>query len=164
MDEPLVEIDEQVIGHSRSFLFSDRGLRVVGTPSYQEWEEVGVSLYLLGNSVAWALGDWLSYGEGRGDWGETYTQAIDLTKKSYDSLSQYARVSREFTFEARFKSLSWSHHQAVLSLPLDERRVLLQRCESEEWSREELREHLREERAARQDQLRHLCPKCGWRW
>ena len=112
----------------------------------------------------WATGDWLIYGEGRGDWGETYTQAIDLTKKSYASLAQYARVSREFNFEARFKTLSWSHHHAVLTLPPGERQELLARCETEQWTRDDVREHLREERAVRRTDPQHLCPKCGWRW
>ena len=114
--------------------------------------------------AAWAVGDWLVYGERRGDWGECYTQAIDLTKRSYGSLAQCARVSRGFNFEARFKSLSWSHHQAVLSLPADERHALLQRAEAEQWNRDDLREHLREERAVAQTKPRHLCPQCGWRW
>lgn len=156
--------DEQVIGDSGAFLLSPRGLRVVGTPRYNEWAEIGASLFTLGNSVMWATGDWLVHGEGRGDWGETYSQAIDLTKKSYGSLAQYVRVSREFEFEARFKTLSWSHHQQVLTLPPEERRHVLQRCEDEQWSRDDLREHLRAEKALAETRPRHMCPKCGWRW
>ena len=36
--------------------------------------------------------------------------------------------------------------------------------EREQWTRDDVREHLREERAARRDQPRHVCPKCGRRW
>ncbi len=149
---------------SPSFTLLPTGLDVRGVPGLAEWTQVGQDLFGLGNATAWAIGDWLVYAEGRGDWGETYSQAIDLTRRSYGSLAQCARVSQAFNFEARFKTLSWSHHQAVLSLPPDERHALLQRSESEQWNRDDLREHLRQERVVRQTAPRHLCPKCGWRW
>ena len=149
---------------SPSFTLTITGLEIRGHPLFAEWERVGRTLFDLGTGTAWALGDWLLYGEGRGDWGETYTQAVDLTKRSYGSLAQCVRVSRAFNFEARFKNLSWSHHQAVLGRPPDERHALLQRAEAEQWNRDDLREHLREERAVAQTAPRHLCPKCGWRW
>ena len=92
-----------------------------------------------------------------------YSQAIDLTMRSYGSLVQCARVSRAFKVEARYTNLSWSHHQAVVSRTPTERRQLLERAETEQWSRDDLREFLREERAA-QTTDRYCCPKCGYRW
>ena len=98
--------DEDERPLSPSFMLGPTGLQVRGVPTLAEWAHVGQTLFQLGNATAWAIGDWLLYGEGRGDWGETYTQAVDLTKRSYGSLAQCARVSRGFNFEARFKNLS----------------------------------------------------------
>ena len=147
-----------------SFALTPAGLRVHGTPTFDEYERYGQRLFAIANASAWAIGDWLEYGEGRGDFGEVYTQAIDLTRKSYGSLVQALRVSRAFPSEARFTSLSWSHHQAVLGLPTDQRQTLLARAEAQRWNREELREHVRALKGIPQRTAEQTCPKCGWRW
>ena len=147
-----------------SFELTPAGLRVHGTPSFEEYEQYGQQLFAIGNAATWGVGDWLVYGEGRGDFGESYAQAVDLTKRSYGSLVQCARVSRAFEYEARFTSLSWSHHQAVLSLPPDQRQLLLEQADAQCWNREELREHVRELKGAPEATNQQLCPKCGWRW
>lgn len=147
---------------SASFTLTPTGLSIDGQPTAEEWLAVGAQLVELGNASAWAIGDWLAYGEGREDLGAMYRHAVDLTKRSYGSLAQCARVSKAFAVEARFNDLSWSHHQAVAGVAPDERRVLLERAADEAWTRDDLRDRLRERRATTQP--RHLCPKCGWRW
>ena len=148
---------------SPSFTLVPTGLQVVGLPSLEEWTHVGQDLFRLANTTTWAIGDWLVHGEGRGDWGEMYAQAVDLTQKSYDTLVQCARVSRAFAPGARYRNLSWSHHQAVLSLEPDARQTILQHAEDQQWTRDDVREHVRSLRAG-QTTPRHMCPKCGWRW
>ena len=148
---------------SPSFTLVPTGLQVVGLPSLEEWTHVGQDLFRLANTTTWAIGDWLVHGEGRGDWGEMYAQAVDLTQKSYDTLVQCARVSRAFAPGARYRNLSLSHHQAVLSLEPDARQTILQHAEDQQWTRDDVREHVRSLRAG-QTTPRHMCPKCGWRW
>ena len=148
---------------SPSFTLVPTGLQVVGLPSLEEWTHVGQDLFRLANTSTWAIGDWLVHGEGRGDWGEMYAQAIDLTQKSYDTLVQCARVSKAFEPVARYRNLSWSHHQAVVSLEPDERGAILQHAEGQQWTRDDVCEHVRSLRAT-PTAPRHACPKCGWRW
>ena len=155
---------ERVLPQCPSFTLTRTGLRVQGVPTYAEWEQAGQQLFGLGNATAWAVGDWLLYGEGRGDWGETYSQAIDLTKRSYGSLVQCARVSRAFTCDARFANVSWSHHQAVVSLPPEARHVLLERAAAEQWTRDDLRACVRDQQPGSRPQRMSECPKCGHRW
>ena len=149
---------------SASFTLTPTGLSIDGQPTAEEWLAVGAQLVELGNASAWAIGDWLAYGEGREDLGAMYRHAVDLTKRSYGSLAQCARVSKAFAVEARFNALSWSHHQAVAGVAPDEREALLQRAVDDAWTRDELRDYRREQRTAAQTRPRHLCPKCGWRW
>ena len=130
-----------------AFRLGPIGLRVIGHPGFVEWERAGRQLFGLGNAVAWAVGDWLIYGSGRGAWGESYARAVDLTKRSYGSLAQSGRVSRAFPVEARFKNLSWSHHQAALGVGPEHRRSFLQRAEAEHWTRDDLRAAVREANA-----------------
>ena len=88
----------------------------------------------------------------------------DLTKRSYGSLVQAVRVSRAFPHEARFTSLSWSHHQAVLGLAPDQRQSMLEQADAQRWNREELRERVRELKGLPQCTTEQTCPKCGRRW
>ena len=70
----------------------------------------------MGSAVSWALGDWLVYGEGRGDWGEKYTQAMSETGKSYESLVNFMVVSKAFELKRRRFNLSHSHHREIGAL------------------------------------------------
>ena len=69
------------------------GLQIHGAPSYEHWRGTGLRLATLGDAVRWAIGDWLIYGEGRGEWGETYTQAAEETHIERETLRKY-RVPR----------------------------------------------------------------------
>ena len=96
----------------------------------------------------------------------TLDELLEVSRQKFTNHSiDVRRESLEKLWDAweRLKTLE-SHHQAVLSLPADERHALLQRAEAEQWNRDDLREHLREERAVAQTKPRHLCPQCGWRW
>lgn len=53
-------------------------------------------------------GDWLAYGEGRGEWGEMYAQAHDQTRMSYTTLRQEYYVSDRVPISSRVNTLSWS--------------------------------------------------------
>tara|TARA_R110000824_G_C15094258_1_gene665646 strand:+ start:108 stop:671 length:564 start_codon:yes stop_codon:yes gene_type:complete len=117
----------------------------------------------LSNAATWALGDLISYGESRNDWGEMYTQALDLTQKSYSTLTNAVYVSNAYPPEERVDGLSWSHHREIASLKnLDERRTLLTQAVDEGWSREQLRDAAKGSRASAKKVT--TCPKCGHEW
>ena len=131
-----------------AFRLTRTGLEVTGTPTFDEWQACGQSLFGLSNASLWAIGDWIVYGEGRGDWGETYTQAIDATQKSYDTMRHAAWIAEIFQFGRRQPNLSWSHHKEVAGLPEPEQDHWLDVAAREGLSRAELRERVRDARFA----------------
>jgi hypothetical protein len=117
------------------------GASITGEPTIEEFCAGLQNCYLMANATMWAIGDLLLYGEGRGDYGESYTQAVELTQKSYWTLSQAVWVSRAYPQSDRefAGSLSWSHHRVAARIKdHDERRTYMQRCVDESLSRDEL--------------------------
>ena len=118
------------------------GASIEGEPSLEEFCIAMQNVYRLANAATWAIGDLLVYGEGRGDYGESYSQAIALTQKSYSSLTKAAHVSRVYPPNDRefASSLSWTHHMIATSVKdSDARRDVLQRCIDQDLSRDDLR-------------------------
>ncbi|MDP0498698.1 MAG: hypothetical protein Q7P63_01240 [Verrucomicrobiota bacterium JB022] len=85
-----------------------------------EWEALGSKLGEVGRSVQWLIGDWLAYGEGKGQWGDTYTEAMRITGLDYTTLRNYANVSRKVQLSVRTYNLSWEHHRKVAPLKTTE--------------------------------------------
>jgi len=113
------------------------GLELPENLSFDDWQGIGQSLQGVERSLMWWIGDWLRYGERR--YGEKYTQAVECTEKSYDSVRAAKWVSEKFETVRRRTNLSWSHHKEVAALdPLAADR-LLDLAESESWSQKELR-------------------------
>lgn len=109
--------------------------------SYDQWEKVGRELQRAERAVMWWIGDWLAYGEKR--YGETYTQAVELTGRSEEKLQQAKWVSTNIENLRRRKLLSWSHHYEVASLEPDEQDALLSEAEKRGLSRNDLRKLVR---------------------
>ena len=129
------------------FKLTPYGCTVEGQPSLESYGDALAQCGMLANASQWALGDLIVYGEGRGDWGEMYTQFLDQSSRSYAQVSQSARVSREFPpGEARqyAASLSWSHHRALLQNDSSERLRLLRQAKDNAWSVETLRQSARD--------------------
>ncbi len=131
------------------FQLTPIGLLVTGTPSFEAWQSTFPALTDLSEGSQWGLGDWLAYGEGRGDWGETYAQAVDMTKKSYSTLSKLVWVAKVFAYGRRRRALSFSHHVEVAKLETSEQDAWLDQAELNGWSRDELRDAIK---AAKGDQ------------
>jgi hypothetical protein len=90
-----------------------------GVMSFEEWASIGRTLQRAAGSVNWWLGDWLNEGEIR--YGEMYTQAIEETGLSYQTLANIKYVSGRIPASHRRENLPWKHHAIVASLPDDER-------------------------------------------
>jgi hypothetical protein len=121
-------------------MIDTRGLRLPARLSYECWLSVGTRLATVLTSTAWCLGDWLVYGEtaftGR------YRDAIEQTGLVYQTLRNYAWVTRRFPLSRRRDGLSFSHHAEVVSLPEPEQDFWLRKAEELSWSRNELRREL----------------------
>ena len=109
--------------------------------TYSEWEEIGLSLQMMGKAIQWWIGDWINFGERR--YGESYAQAIEVTGYAYGSLRNAAWVASEIELSRRRDNLSWSHHNEVASLPVEKQDEWLDAAEANDWSHKDLRDAIK---------------------
>lgn len=108
--------------------------------SREQWEQEGTRLLRMGRAVNFWLGDWVLYGEQH--YGETYTEAIDLTGYEYQTVANIIWVARSVPELSRRRELSWSHHEAVASLEAPEQESWLALAEEEGMTVARLRSRL----------------------
>jgi hypothetical protein len=108
--------------------------------TFPEWVKAGRQLAQISHCVAWALGDWLIYGQVR--YGSRYRSALAATQLDYQTLRNYAWVARAVPPSRRRDTLSFQHHAEVASLSEAEQDLWLSRAEREHWSRNRLRREL----------------------
>jgi len=170
MSQSLVEqTDVGTIALDGGISLTPSGAVIEGQPTIEQFCSSLQKCYQLANVSMWAIGDLLLYGETRGDYGESYSQAIELTQKSYWSLSQAVRVSKAYPQNDRpfATKLSWSHHQEAAKIKdIDLRNVLLERAVAEGLSRDDLRGlSPKPEAVVTNDSnstgLSVVCPSCG---
>mgnify|MGYP003152705946 CR=1 FL=1 len=152
---------EQGVELASGIYLTTLGARIEGDVSLDEYVAAVERCQGLGNACAWALGDLLYYGSHRGDWGETYTQALALTQKSYWSLTQCVRVAKAYPTESRLEEVSWSPHREALAIPdMDQRMDVLAAAATTGQSAQDLRQQLATTRPRRTT----VCPQCQYEW
>ena len=136
------------------------GARIEGTPSLDDFIESVQRCQTLANASLWCLGDLLYYGEHRHEWGETYTQAVNITGKSPETLMQAVRLSKAYPLDARVPEVSWSHHRVALTVtdPV-ERHATLQAAGRQGHSVSDVRHQL-----SPPQHRTTVCPKCQYEW
>jgi hypothetical protein len=120
------------------------GLMFPEAMTFDSWERAGSQLFRLVDSTAWCLGDWLVYGQR--EYSDRYQRAVEAAGLDYQTLRNYAWVSRSFELSRRRARLSFQHHAEVASLPAAEQDHWLDRAEQGSWSRNKLRKSLRDSR------------------
>jgi hypothetical protein len=118
------------------------GLVVTGEISFDGWASIGPVLGEYSRAVAWAIGDWLNLGEAR--WGEMYGQALDTTGLSLGRLRNLKYLSGAVPYNNRVARLSLSHHEAVAPYPIDQQNRLLLMAVEHGFTRDEMREVIKE--------------------
>jgi nitrite reductase/ring-hydroxylating ferredoxin subunit/predicted HicB family RNase H-like nuclease len=108
------------------------------------WKHIGIQISTIYDSVTWWLGDWLIYGEDK--YPDRYIRAVSETSFNYQTLRNYAWVARRFRPSRRRDTLSFQHHAEVAALDEAEQDKWLDLAERCGWSRNRLRNHLREDR------------------
>ena len=114
--------------------------------SFREWSMLGCRLAHVSSASAWALGDWLMFGQR--NFSGRYRLALQETNLDYQTLRNYAWVAGRFTHSRRRDGLSFQHHAEVASMTEPEQELWLRRAESERWSRNELRRRVRMHRSS----------------
>ncbi|MGC5011910.1 LmbU family transcriptional regulator [Streptosporangium sp. DT93] len=112
--------------------------------SLTAWSRLGRQIFIISDSSAWWLGDWLIYGQAQ--YPDRYKRAVAETSLDYQTLRNYAWVARQFSLSRRREKLSFQHHAEVASLPEPEQEIWLNRAEKGAWSRNELRRRIKAER------------------
>lgn len=123
--------------------------------SLTAWSRLGRQIFIISDSSAWWLGDWLIYGQAQ--YPDRYKRAIAETSLDYQTLRNYAWVARQFSLSRRREKLSFQHHAEVASLPEPEQEIWLNRAEKGAWSRNELRRRIKAERnGGAADEVTHI--------
>ncbi|MFJ4859157.1 MULTISPECIES: LmbU family transcriptional regulator [unclassified Streptomyces] len=129
------------------------GLQMPAGMSFDDWEKAGRQLSGIVDSSSWWLGDWLVYGKDH--YTDRYQRGIRAAGLQYQTLRNYAWVSRRFDFSRRRGALSFQHHAELASLPHDEQESWLDRAEARKWTTKQLRSAIR---AAREDEAQVRLP------
>ncbi|MFE9931032.1 LmbU family transcriptional regulator [Streptomyces sp. NPDC005533] len=129
------------------------GLQMPAGMSFDDWEKAGRQLSGIVDSSSWWLGDWLVYGKDH--YTDRYQRGIRAAGLQYQTLRNYAWVSRRFDFSRRRGALSFQHHAELASLPHDEQEAWLDRAEQRKWTTKQLRSAIR---AAREDEAQVRTP------
>jgi hypothetical protein len=108
------------------------------------WRNLGRQIFVITDSSAWWLGDWLIYGQAH--YPDRYKHAIAETNLDYQTLRNYAWVARRFPPHRRLEKLSFQHHAEVASLPEADQEQWLRQAEQHNWSRNELRRQINHHR------------------
>lgn len=125
--------------------------------TYDEWYQVGDGLSLAGKAIHWWCGDWILAGESNKQWGDKYTQAVDETRFSLQTLKNDAWVAERIPPPHRRIELSWTHHYYVASLELPEIDAILDKAIRRKWRTRKLYQLIqRWRRIYRPDTIRHV--------
>lgn len=141
------------LGADRGARAERSGLLLPDELSFEVWHQIGLQIFVVANSCAWWVGDWLAYGED--SFGDRYKQAITDTSLDYQTLRNYVWVAKNFTMSRRRDSLSFGHHAEVAALTEVEQDEWLTRAERFTWSRNELRRRIRATRLANRPSSLH---------
>ncbi len=134
-------------------LTTKTGLRIPQGMAFEEWERAGRQIAGVVDSSSWWLGDWLVYGKDH--YTDRYQRGIKAVGLRYQTLRNYAWVSRRFEFNRRRPGLTFQHHAELASLPVPEQDLWLDRAEQMNWTTKQLRHAIRaanEERVPEQRQ------------
>nr|WP_167377662.1 LmbU family transcriptional regulator [Streptomyces malaysiense] len=113
------------------------GLQMSPNLTFDAWQRAGSQLAGVLDSSSWWLGDWLVYGKDH--YSDRYQMGIRTAGLKYQTLRNYAWVSRRFQIQRRRAALTFQHHAEVASLPFDSQEKWLDDAERKGWTTKQLR-------------------------
>ena len=120
---------------------------VTGISTFDAWLDTGNQLADVDREfvVAWAfhVGHWLRNGEQQ--WGEMYSQGLELFDREYNTLTNYKWLAGCYTLEdvAMYPNLSLRHFQRAAKF--EDRLLMLDTAQSEGWGAAEMMRELKGE-------------------
>ncbi len=137
MEDNAIQLNENKDIVYSSFVLHKNGLTAIGTPTFEQWEEVGKFIQKAGGAVHFWIGDLLNYGEQK--WGEMYTQAMEMTGFDYKTLADDKYVANKVPISRRRENLSFSSHREVASLSPEKQEEFLEKADREGLHSKEIR-------------------------
>jgi hypothetical protein len=126
--------------HTEHVSLTSVGLTFLGTVSFDEWLGLMSTLVRMETAFQFAIGDALIYGESK--FGEKYSQAMDATGLSYQTLANLTWVSKHVPLSNRIDGVSWTHHRVVASVDPCDQRDLLEMARDSKMSATDLSHHI----------------------
>lgn len=119
---------DMVVG---GFTLSATGLAITGSPTFEEFDQLGQYLRRVHTGYQWWWGDWLNYGEGA--YGERFSQALEATDWEESTLRQYSWVAKNVQQENRLIGVPFGHYvNGLASLEPAEQKVWAERIIAED--------------------------------
>jgi hypothetical protein len=158
--------------------FTPTGLEVTGKLSIEEWESIAPELGRAQKTLAFAIGDWLCYGESHFEYenpvlpgielseereanpraripGEMMQRASILTNLDVRTLQTHAMVARNVPKFIRTELLDHEHHRIVASLPHEDQRRWLSTASTKHLSSRKLRAFVQAGRELTDEEMEH---------
>lgn len=138
------------------FVATKTGLRIYGDPTPDEFDTYLRAMLSVTERVLWIVGDAILYGEQHCP--DVVDAIIESGVYQRQTLSNARWVASRVQPNARNPELAWSMHQAVASLEPQDQVSLLGAAEDLGWTRDELRDAVRQTRGETVDLFREeLC-------
>ena len=116
------------------------GLELPPGLTFEQWSLVGEQLQNVVKACMWWTGDWWAFGEHK--YGERAAQFANPEGKNgykFQTLMNAGWVSKQIETSRRREALSWSHHEVVAAMKSEEQDEMLNKAESDNLSRAQLR-------------------------
>jgi len=161
MTEELVP-QQREITLAPGIILTKTGALIDENVSLEHWAAALRMTEAVANATMWALGDLLLHAHEHASWGEKYTQYLDLTGKSYSTLTKSTYLARKYPQDERVEGVSWSHHMEAASIKSkDERQAILHQAREEGWTREQIHDHRTGADIKTLAPATQRCPSCG---
>lgn len=141
----IVPIEQQIVFVLMCYgqvYFEEKALVMHEALSYDEYLTIGKVLQFAERNIHWWIGDWIKFGEAKAEWGEMYTQALELTPYSLSTLQNDVWVAKRFPKGSRRWELSFRHYSDIAGLygsdPENAAKILDEAVEKN-WTTQELR-------------------------
>lgn len=119
------------------------GLTLPDTITKEQFQQVGLALGSMRESLHWAIGDLIATAERL--FGEDGYQLIESLGISEVSRLQYIRVALRIAQDRRRIELSWSHHRAVAPLEPEDQDRFLEEAIKNQWTKGDLEDAIKKE-------------------
>jgi hypothetical protein len=124
---------------------SEVGIQFDPATTWEEYEEIALSVGRANRGLQWIAGDVAHFGEQK--FGEQYAQVLDELGYPIETLGNLKWVCGRFPIDRRRRELTFKHHKAVAGMKPETADLWLDSAVKEKWSGSTLEDNIKNERA-----------------